>query len=157
MAKSSNTPLLLPSVLDRLLGTGAPLGAGAFKSRTQVVREITQAVRRDLQNLLNTRRRCEPLPSGLDELPRSLVNYGLPDLSEFNLDQDDERQRLRAVIEETIRAFEPRFKSVQVVFVEDPDPVPTPSAVSDRCPAAVAARSGAGCFRLATRADLVHC
>ncbi len=119
MAKQPDATPILPSVLDRLLGMRGAAEGGAFRSRTQIVREVTQAVRRDLENLLNTRRRCGLIPAGLEELDVSLVTYGLPDFSQFNLQQPEERDRLRAEIEETIRAFEPRFKSVRVAFTSD--------------------------------------
>jgi type VI secretion system protein ImpF len=121
MPKASDVVPVLPSVLDRLLGVGSgTAGSGVFKSRMQIVREVTQAVRRDLENLLNTRRRCGVLPDGLDELDVSLTTYGLPDFSQFNLQQPEERERLRTEIEDTIRAFEPRFKSVRVALAGDP-------------------------------------
>ena len=82
-------------MLDRLLGMRGAADGGAFRSRTQIVREVTQAVRRDLENLLNTRRRCGLIPAGLEELDVSLVTYGLPDFSQFNLQQPEERDRLR--------------------------------------------------------------
>ncbi|MCU0959993.1 MAG: type VI secretion system baseplate subunit TssE [Pirellulaceae bacterium] len=119
MPRTPDAVPILPSVLDRLLGARGAVESGVFKSRTQIVRDVTQAVRRDLENLLNTRRRCGLVPAGLDELDVSLVTYGLPDFSQFNLQEPEERERLRLEIEDTIRAFEPRFKSVRVTLVGD--------------------------------------
>ncbi len=119
MPRTPDAVPVLPSVLDRLLGARGVEGSGVFRSRSQIVREVTLAVRRDLENLLNTRRRSGPVPPDLDELGASLVTYGLPDFSLFNLQEPEERERLRQEIEETIRAFEPRFKSVHVALVGD--------------------------------------
>lgn len=123
MPRSSDAVPVLPSVLDRLLGARGAGESGVYKSRAQIVREVTQAVRRDLENLLNTRRRCGTVPAGLDELDVSLVTYGLPDFSQFNLQEPEERERLRLGIEDTIRAFEPRFNSVRVTLVGEAAPV----------------------------------
>lgn len=119
MPRTPDSVPILPSVLDRLLGLRGAAEHGAFQSRAQIVREVTLAVRRDLENLLNTRRCRDLVPPDLHELDVSLVTYGLPDFSQFNLQDPDERERLRQEIEETIRAFEPRFKSVRVALVED--------------------------------------
>ena len=51
------------------------------RNRYQVLREVKQSIRRDLENLLNTRRQPRPLPPGLEELEASLVSYGVPDVS----------------------------------------------------------------------------
>jgi type VI secretion system protein ImpF len=76
-------------------------------------------VRRDLENLLNTRSRCLPWPVELDDLEFSLVNYGLPDLARTTMATAADRQRLRALLEATIRRWEPRFQSVQVQLLDN--------------------------------------
>ena len=91
------------------------------KSRHQVLRELKQSVRRDLENLLNTRHCWETWPDELEELETSLVNYGIPDFTGVNMSLPSERERLRKVVEKVILHFEPRFKSVQVKLVENAD------------------------------------
>jgi type VI secretion system protein ImpF len=110
---------LLASVLDRLITE--PDGAGA--SPTQSLRALKKSVHRDLENLLNTRRRFVSWPKELNaELDTSAVSYGLPDFVGMNLGMDTIREDFRRTMERTIRAFEPRFKSVRVELIHDPDP-----------------------------------
>jgi len=53
-------------------------------------------------------------PSQLTELERSLVNYGIPDITGLDVNSSDAREQLRRVIETALRDFDPRFKSVRV-------------------------------------------
>lgn len=105
---------LVPSLLDRLLDDDPSVTRETAKSRTQVLREMKQSLRRDLENLLNTRWRCQGWPDSLEELDLSLANYGIPDITGADLRSADGRERFRQIIERVIRHFEPRFKSVSV-------------------------------------------
>ncbi len=91
----------------------------------QVLRQLREGVRRDLEYLFNTRYRCLSVPESHSHLERSNINYGLPDLSTINLSSLDSRKRFCREIEKTILEFEPRIRSVKVttqekVDVEDP-------------------------------------
>ena len=113
MSNSSAKSSLLPSILDRLIepreDEAADLG-----SRGQSVRELEEAVRRDVQDLLNTRRTAiDGFPDDA-ELSRSLLTFGLPELSSFNPTVPDQRKSLQDIIERTIRQFEPRLMQVRV-------------------------------------------
>lgn len=121
MAKIRDDQPLVPSVLDRLIDEEPQNRREAPKSRNQVLREMKQSVRRDLENLLNTRWRCVAWPPDLDELEVSVVNYGIPDFTGTNMSVASEREQLRAVIEKVIREFEPRFKTVKVTLLENTD------------------------------------
>jgi len=114
---------LVPSVLDRLLDENPGATREPVKSRTQILREMKQSVRRDLENLLNTRCRCKTWPANLTELRVSLVNYGIPDITGTNLSTDRDRERFRRTMEEVIRDFEPRFKSVRVEILDNAEPM----------------------------------
>ncbi|MGE0756112.1 MAG: type VI secretion system baseplate subunit TssE, partial [Pirellulaceae bacterium] len=114
MAKIRDDQPLIPSVLDRLLDDEPEKTHEAPRSRNQVLREMKQSVRRDLENLLNTRWRCVAFPANLDEMDLSLVNYGIPDFTGVNMAAPSERERMRQIIERIVRKFEPRFKSVKV-------------------------------------------
>lgn len=98
---------VIPSILDRLT-PGGPSRDG------QSLRDLKEGVRRDLENLLNTRWRCASWPPDLDQLEVSLVNYGLPDFTGTNFAADSDQHKLRSITEQIIRAFEPRFKHVTV-------------------------------------------
>lgn len=112
---------LVPSVLDRLLDDEPAVTREPMKARHQVLREMKLCLRRDLENLLNTRRRSTPWPPHLSELERSLLNYGIPDITGLDLTTGDGREELRQVIETVLRQFDPRFKSVSVEMIEPAD------------------------------------
>ncbi len=109
---------LVPSVLDRLLDDDPGVSTEPPKSRTQVLRELKQSVRRDLENLLNTRWRCVAWPPKLEQLERSLINYGIPDFSAANLSSSEDRELFRQALAASIEAFEPRFKRVEVKLLD---------------------------------------
>jgi type VI secretion system protein ImpF len=112
---------LLPSVLDRLLDDEPDSVHEKRRSDAQVLREMKESLRRDIENLLNTRWRCKSWPPNLDELETSLVNYGIPDFTGANMSLAAERDTLRRIVEKVIRQFEPRFKSVKVSMLNNVD------------------------------------
>lgn len=118
MSKVKNDQPLIPSLLDRLIDHEPSVSKEVAASRTQVLRELKLSVRRDLENLLNTRWRCKTVPADLEELDLSLVNYGIPDFTGMNLGALQDRERYRRVLETCIRKFEPRFKKVQVQLLD---------------------------------------
>lgn len=121
MAKIRDDQPLIPSVLDRLIDFEPELTKETAKSRAQVLRELKDSVRRDLENLLNTRWRCISWPPNFEELDVSVVNYGIPDFTGANMSLASEREELRRTIERIIRQFEPRFKTIKVVLLENRD------------------------------------
>ena len=48
------------------------------------------------------------------ELGRSILTYGLPDFTSFNLAATDDRMRVRRCLEDAITNFEPRLRRVRV-------------------------------------------
>lgn len=108
-----NQPLI-PSVLDRLLDEDPQNSRDAPKNQGQVLRELKQSVRRDLENLLNTRWRCVQWPPNLESLDDSLVNYGIPDFTGPNLRATEDPETLFRAIKFAIETFEPRLKNVRV-------------------------------------------
>ncbi len=116
MSKGKDDQPLLPSVLDRLIDDDPHNSRDTPRSQNQTMREIREAVMRDLENLLNTRWRCVSWPPQLGDLDNSLVNYGIPDFSSIDLSSDMDRNTLREAIQFAIRTFESRFVSVDVEF-----------------------------------------
>lgn len=110
MARDEERPVQ-QSVLDRLLQN--PDAPDTF-SRSQSVRELKIAVRRDLEWLLNTRSIAVRPPEILTELVGSVYTYGLADVTSLSADDPRSRARLRRMIEESISIFEPRLSGVQV-------------------------------------------
>jgi type VI secretion system protein ImpF len=121
MARPDLDQPLVASVLDRLLDSNPDLERDPPKARGQHLRDLRDSVRRDLENLLNTRQRCRGWPGGLVELGRSLVNYGIPDFTGAELAATERQNEFRAAVEEVIRNFEPRFVSVAVKMVNSGD------------------------------------
>jgi type VI secretion system protein ImpF len=109
MSQNNARPALLPSLLDRLIDTGDnPPGSG------QSLSELQESVRRDLQDLLNTRQSATENYSDEAEVAQSVLTYGLPDLTTLNPSLSDSRRLLQQTVEQTIRRFEPRLMEVRV-------------------------------------------
>jgi len=84
---------------------------------------LRDAVRRDLEALLNARRRWLSWPAHMGELATSPLGYGIPDFTSGAFNDPRRREELRLEIEDTIRRFEPRFLSVRVALAEHADPL----------------------------------
>jgi len=110
------------AVLDRLIDEDPKNSAEAAPTRAQSVRRLKDAVRRDLEWLLNTWRIAEPPDESLKELNRSLYVYGLPDFSSFSLASPKDRGKLVRALQATVRIFEPRIANVRVVPLEESAP-----------------------------------
>ena len=114
---------LIPSVLDRLIDHEPGVRREAPLSRNQVLRDLKQSVRRDLENLLNTRVRCVPWPPEMKHLKKSLVNYGLPDLTGASPVSREDREAFRKTIESVVKQYETRLKKLRVRLVDSPNSI----------------------------------
>ena len=121
MARIEKNQELLPSIFDRLSDNTIYSHDPALNTSFQRIKELRQSVRRDLENLFNTRYRITDLPEDLEQLDNSLLNYGLPDLATINLLDSTSREDFCHSLEETIKKFEPRFKNVDVSHVGNID------------------------------------
>ena len=101
------------SILDRLLDYDPKVATEPVRDRLSV-RQIKDAVIRDLENLLNTRRQILVPSPEYQEVHSSLYMYGLQDFTMKNPGSPMVKQKLRQVIERTISCFEPRLKNVNV-------------------------------------------
>jgi len=118
MARPSLTQPLVPSILDRLIDSEPGKAAEGYGSRTQMLKELRESVRRDLQNLLNTRTPSLSLSGYGAALTHSIINYGIPDFAGADLSSAEDKEKFRALIEAVIKRYETRFKSVQVKILE---------------------------------------
>ncbi len=116
MARIDNEIRITPSVLDRLLDFDPGVSTEAPKSRSQSLRELKLAVRRDLEWLLNTRSVNVEIDDRLVEIKQSVLTYGLPDVTGLSAKNQNEQKRLTKAIENAIRYFEPRFLDVKVTL-----------------------------------------
>ena len=119
MSRIDPRQALAGSLLDRLRDEDPGNSRETARAGYQVLRDIHDSVRRDLENLLNTRQRCLAWPEDSDELEGSVVGYGIPDLTGENLSSQNNRAKFLRSIEDAIRRFEPRFQSVKVTPVEN--------------------------------------
>jgi type VI secretion system protein ImpF len=103
------------SILDRLLDDEPDNSQESVQYRTVDFRQIMASVRRDLENLLNTRRFILTPPASFSEVANSLLVYGMPDFSSRNPTQVSVMDQLRLEIVKTISRFEPRLKNVKVM------------------------------------------
>ena len=85
-------------------------------TRSESVRVLKAAVRRDLEWLLNTRQPNADVRDGT-ELRRSLFAYGLPELTNMVLSSPRDRQRVLQAIESAVATFEPRLANVRVTLM----------------------------------------
>ena len=112
---------LRPSILDRLMDDEPHIQIEQDKNRTQYLRELRNSVKRDLESLLNTRYRMQSPPEDLKEIECSILNYGLPDLATVNIADLEKKRAFTKNLEKTLRTFEPRFKSVKVIHIDNKD------------------------------------
>jgi type VI secretion system protein ImpF len=121
MGRSDSNQRLVSSVIDRLLEDSTQNDGALAPSDGQDLRQLTLEVGRDLENLLNTRRRCKACPPELQELNKSLIEYGIPDFTGLNMSAPAEREQTRVAIERAIRQFEPRLTKVVVMVQPNAD------------------------------------
>jgi type VI secretion system protein ImpF len=118
VARPSLTQPLVPSILDRLIDVEPGKVVEGYGSRTQMLKELRESVRRDLQNLLNTRAPSRTLPGHGAILSYSIINYGIPDFAGADLSSSEDKEQFRTMIEAVIKRYETRFKSVHVTIIE---------------------------------------
>lgn len=112
---------MLPSLIDRLLD---PESAGTAVMTGYSVEKMAMAVRRDLEDLLNTLHPYHTFPPEYPETRDSVVTYGLPDLASIEAISADQRAAIGGLIKRAIDRFEPRLRAVRVaVLSADPDAV----------------------------------
>ena len=121
MPRPDSEQPLVPSLLDRLIDLEPKLSSEPPASRSRSLAQVKEAVKRDLEWLLNSRRIAEPPDEGLKELNKSVYMYGLPDLSALTMSSMADRNRLVRQVLGAINAFEPRLTNVRLVLVETPD------------------------------------
>jgi type VI secretion system protein ImpF len=102
------------SLLDRLAAIESPL------SQWEHTRELERSLCRDLTDLLNTRRAEQDFDAGYEEATNSLLSFGIPDFTSYDLKNTIEQERVRCSIERAIRQFEPRLARVKV-SLEQPE------------------------------------
>lgn len=106
---------LMPSIVDRLVD---PASAGTDARRGYSLPQMLDVIRRDLEDLLNTRQTHAGLPPQLTLVGQSMMTYGLPDLTSFTVTSTAARDEMARKLEGIIAQHEPRLKDIRVSFTE---------------------------------------
>ncbi len=106
--------LVTQSVLDRL--TAADDWPA---TRAHSVRFMKDALRRDMEWLLNTRQPPIPGMEHFQMARKSVIHYGLMDTSTLSLSSSNDHRRLQLAVQECITNYEPRLKDVHVRVGQD--------------------------------------
>lgn len=125
MARTELDRAVLPSLLDRLTDEDPRTSVDVAVSREESVRRFRQAVQRDVEALLNTRRCIVEIGPADVELRRSVHEYGIPDTTGLAVGTNAGRKLLTDDIKDALQRFEPRLMNVSV-RVTDSDQVRTP-------------------------------
>ena len=109
MAELTTTDKLQPSLLDRLRDDEPKERQESRDRRVMSMRQLREAVLRDLSWLLNAG--CHPLDDEIYQFPlvaRSTVNYGMPDLTGRTA-SNVSPAKLEQMVLDAVAAFEPRI------------------------------------------------
>jgi len=111
LARLTTETLVTQSVLDRLIAV-----EDWPATRSQSLRFFRDALKRDLEWLLNTRQPPLPQLASWPAAKASVINFGLPDISSLGLSSASDQRSLRLAIETCLRNFEPRLTDVHVTL-----------------------------------------
>jgi type VI secretion system protein ImpF len=111
MSRLDGQSRLIPSVLDRLIDPDTE--STAFQ-RGYSVEQMLAAVKRDLEELLNTHQTNQDLPLEWEQLRDSLLTYGVPDLVSVSVNTASDKERVAGLIEAVVARCEPRLRNVRV-------------------------------------------
>jgi type VI secretion system protein ImpF len=114
MSRKDNETRVTPTVLDRLIDYEPKMSQEAPKSRSKSMRELKQSVKRDLEWLLNARSYPGEIDEKLEEVPKSVLAYGLPDFTGVSVRSHKEMADLTKALERAIKHYEPRFLDLKV-------------------------------------------
>lgn len=109
MSRETRAPLF-----DRLVDLEPHRHREIRPQRTLDRRELKESVRRELARLIGTR--CPVSAAEMEDRPRTVIDYGIPDFSSFSAARHDDRKRLAAAVREAIEAYEPRLREVEVII-----------------------------------------
>ncbi len=116
MSRRDNEIRVTPSVFDRLIDYEPRMSQEPLKSSSQSLKELKEAVKRDLEWLLNSRSYPGEIDEILEEVPKSVAAYGLPDITGVSVNNQNEMNRLKKSLENAIKIFEPRFTELKVTM-----------------------------------------
>jgi type VI secretion system protein ImpF len=118
MATEGTQPTILPSILDRLIDAES---GGTVARQGYSVQQLIDVVRRDLEELLNTRQSVLDLPKDLKRTADSIHAYGMKDLTSFNAVTPEQREDVARAMEATVARHEPRLRDIRATLLSDED------------------------------------
>jgi len=107
---------LMPSVLDRIMD---PASLGTKSHPGFSLTDLVSSVRRDLEELLNTRQNQDREIDSFPFLAQSVYRFGLPEVVTLKATSQDDRQKIARLIERAIGLHEPRLTNVRATLVEN--------------------------------------
>lgn len=121
MSERASPRLRLP-LIDRLMDADESAPPELPPSHNEAVEALRNAVRRDLEALLNARRFRRPLPGTMLELAVSPLGYGVPDPTAGSFTEQNRREALAREVELVVKRFEPRLTNVRITLSKlDPE------------------------------------
>ncbi len=118
MAGNEKQTAILPSVWDRL---GDPDSRGTLARPWYDAATMIDRIRRDLNDLLNTRRTDQGLCPALPRAGESLLAYGFPELGSLELTSHERIDEIGRAIEASVARFEPRMHQVRATPLPSPE------------------------------------
>jgi len=118
MARQSVESNVTLSILDRLIDSDPKLSSEVPFTRAHSLRLLKDALRRDLEWLLNTRKIAVPPEEALKELNRSVYVFGLPDFSGYKMASSADQARFLKLLQGVVKLFEPRLANIRVMPLE---------------------------------------
>ena len=83
------------------------------------IQHLSESIRKNLENLFNTKKRFLSWQDNYVQLKHSVINYGINDFRGMILDSPDSCQDLCEEIREAINVFEPRLKTPKVILEQE--------------------------------------
>ena len=117
---AQNDQVARAPLFDRLVDLDRKTSREVRPFRTLTRGQLLESVRREVENLLNTR--CHLPMAELNTLPPTTLTYGASDLCWVSPVSDADHQILADSLVLTIQAFEPRLREV-AVSVDRYDPL----------------------------------
>ncbi len=107
---------MMPSVFDRIVD---PESLGTRARPGFSVDDLVASVRRDVEDLLNTRQNQDRTIEEFPQLAGSVYRFGLPEMVSMRASSPEDRQKIGRVLEKIIGQYEPRLSNIRAVLVGD--------------------------------------
>lgn len=119
MLKSFSSKLNPLSVLDRLIDKAPEKNTDDHLTGKELTEQLIDDIRRDLSNIINTRKRFLSFPVVFKELNSSVICYGMEDFTNYLFFSKENQEILCSDIEKAVTLYESRLKNVKVSLEQD--------------------------------------